>query len=283
MRMTWSLIAGLSGSMPYAYIHYPFENVELFEKNFPGHFVAEGLIRLVDGCSLPRMMHNNINKCIGSALSKDNTTSLWNIWSEYLLVHSPTEGLLVVAEPYGRWYSTISINYQTLKIKLFSKEGGMMWLPHWRPTQLKKTCCLLLMVSMRSRIDAGGDAEPPLKRARTTIIHEGGDAYHSSTQELPHQNVHHFEDASSRQLQLIQLDVATLKKQFNEHQLYGESSEVYHSTLMQGEDVIYHSLIVKDVDMEKNEDVNKEEDVNKKENTKEDDTHKHAKDGDVHV
>ncbi|GKV06154.1 hypothetical protein SLEP1_g18078 [Rubroshorea leprosula] len=32
-----------SGSMPYAYIHYPFENTELFEKNFPGHFVAEGL------------------------------------------------------------------------------------------------------------------------------------------------------------------------------------------------------------------------------------------------
>ncbi|XP_039000355.1 isoleucine--tRNA ligase, cytoplasmic-like [Hibiscus syriacus] len=32
-----------SGSMPYAYLHYPFENIELFEKNFPGHFVAEGL------------------------------------------------------------------------------------------------------------------------------------------------------------------------------------------------------------------------------------------------
>ncbi|CAN4126949.1 unnamed protein product [Withania somnifera] len=32
-----------SGSMPYAYIHYPFENKQLFEKNFPGHFVAEGL------------------------------------------------------------------------------------------------------------------------------------------------------------------------------------------------------------------------------------------------
>ncbi|KAJ8755497.1 hypothetical protein K2173_019295 [Erythroxylum novogranatense] len=32
-----------SGSMPYAYIHYPFENVKIFEKNFPGHFVAEGL------------------------------------------------------------------------------------------------------------------------------------------------------------------------------------------------------------------------------------------------
>ncbi|CAI0420213.1 unnamed protein product [Linum tenue] len=32
-----------SGSMPYAYIHYPFENEEFFAKNFPGHFVAEGL------------------------------------------------------------------------------------------------------------------------------------------------------------------------------------------------------------------------------------------------
>lgn len=29
--------------MPYAYIHYPFENKEYFNKNFPGHFVAEGL------------------------------------------------------------------------------------------------------------------------------------------------------------------------------------------------------------------------------------------------
>eukprot|EP01018_Ginkgo_biloba_P031750 Gb_05984 [translate_table: standard] len=32
-----------SGSMPYAYIHYPFENRKLFESNFPGHFIAEGL------------------------------------------------------------------------------------------------------------------------------------------------------------------------------------------------------------------------------------------------
>lgn len=32
-----------SGSMPYAYIHYPFENKKLFEDNFPADFVAEGL------------------------------------------------------------------------------------------------------------------------------------------------------------------------------------------------------------------------------------------------
>ena len=32
-----------SGSMPYAQLHYPFENKELFEENFPADFVAEGL------------------------------------------------------------------------------------------------------------------------------------------------------------------------------------------------------------------------------------------------
>lgn len=32
-----------SGSMPYAQAHYPFENKEHFEKNFPADFIAEGL------------------------------------------------------------------------------------------------------------------------------------------------------------------------------------------------------------------------------------------------
>ncbi|KAK8920559.1 Isoleucine--tRNA ligase, cytoplasmic [Metarhizium anisopliae] len=32
-----------SGSMPYASQHYPFENVEKFQKSFPGDFIAEGL------------------------------------------------------------------------------------------------------------------------------------------------------------------------------------------------------------------------------------------------
>jgi isoleucyl-tRNA synthetase len=32
-----------SGSMPYAQNHYPFENKELFEQNFPADFIAEGL------------------------------------------------------------------------------------------------------------------------------------------------------------------------------------------------------------------------------------------------
>ncbi|PBK74518.1 hypothetical protein ARMSODRAFT_952170 [Armillaria solidipes] len=32
-----------SGSMPYAQLHYPFENQDLFEKTFPAHFVSEGI------------------------------------------------------------------------------------------------------------------------------------------------------------------------------------------------------------------------------------------------
>jgi len=32
-----------SGSMPYAQMHYDFENKEKFEKNFPAHFIAEGI------------------------------------------------------------------------------------------------------------------------------------------------------------------------------------------------------------------------------------------------
>ena len=32
-----------SGSMPFAQIHYPFENAERFEAGFPADFIAEGL------------------------------------------------------------------------------------------------------------------------------------------------------------------------------------------------------------------------------------------------
>ncbi|KAJ4899766.1 tRNA synthetase class I family protein [Raphanus sativus] len=59
-----------SGSMPYAYIHYPFENKELFEKNFPGDFVAEGLDQ-TRGCPFTpfftETLYQNLRKaCEGS-------------------------------------------------------------------------------------------------------------------------------------------------------------------------------------------------------------------------
>jgi len=31
-----------SGSMPYAQMHYPFENKDRFENGFPADFIAEG-------------------------------------------------------------------------------------------------------------------------------------------------------------------------------------------------------------------------------------------------
>ena len=32
-----------SGSMPYAQLHYPFENKEIFANRFPADFIAEGV------------------------------------------------------------------------------------------------------------------------------------------------------------------------------------------------------------------------------------------------
>ena len=32
-----------SGSMPFAQLHYPFENKELFEKNYPAQFISEAV------------------------------------------------------------------------------------------------------------------------------------------------------------------------------------------------------------------------------------------------
>ena len=36
-----------SGSMPYAQLHYPFENADFFEANFPADFVAEGVYSFI--------------------------------------------------------------------------------------------------------------------------------------------------------------------------------------------------------------------------------------------
>ena len=32
-----------SGAMPFAQWHYPFENKEVFERNYPADFIAEGV------------------------------------------------------------------------------------------------------------------------------------------------------------------------------------------------------------------------------------------------
>ena len=46
-----------SGSMPYGQLHYPFENKEFFEGNFPADFVAEG------GLLVSSMCHFFVSYC----------------------------------------------------------------------------------------------------------------------------------------------------------------------------------------------------------------------------
>jgi isoleucyl-tRNA synthetase len=40
-----------SGSMPFAQLHYPFENKDLFEKRFPADFIAEGVDQVCQALS----------------------------------------------------------------------------------------------------------------------------------------------------------------------------------------------------------------------------------------
>ncbi|GFY81416.1 tRNA synthetase class I (I, L, M and V) family protein [Actinidia rufa] len=79
--------------MPYAYIHYPFENIELFENNFPGHFVAEGLdqtrgwfslfeLRCMQGESIGAGQMLNIEQAMIFLMAKKQPVSQPTIWPE---------------------------------------------------------------------------------------------------------------------------------------------------------------------------------------------------------
>jgi isoleucyl-tRNA synthetase len=43
-----------SGSMPYAQLHYPFENQDVFKEGFPAEFIAEGLDQTRGGSEVQR-------------------------------------------------------------------------------------------------------------------------------------------------------------------------------------------------------------------------------------
>ena len=46
-------------SMPYAQVHYPFENKKEFEDSFPANFIAEGIDQTRDGeCSQMKLKAN---------------------------------------------------------------------------------------------------------------------------------------------------------------------------------------------------------------------------------
>ena len=89
-----------SGSMPYAQLHYPFENKELFEKNFPADFIAEGVdqtrgwfftLHTIAGLVFDSIAYKNVVSN-GLVLDKDgnkmskrlgNTVNPWEIIKQY--------------------------------------------------------------------------------------------------------------------------------------------------------------------------------------------------------
>ena len=50
-----------SGSMPFAQYHYPFENKEIFEEQFPADYICEGIDQTGDGL----FPNGNIHFCNG--------------------------------------------------------------------------------------------------------------------------------------------------------------------------------------------------------------------------
>ena len=103
-----------SGSMPFAQLHYPFENKELFEKIFPGDFIAEGIdqtrgwfytLHNIGSALFKKPAYKNIvvnelildKKGIKMSKSKGNVIDPFNIMEEfgadavrwYLFVNNP--------------------------------------------------------------------------------------------------------------------------------------------------------------------------------------------------
>ncbi|HLA41238.1 MAG TPA: class I tRNA ligase family protein, partial [Candidatus Glassbacteria bacterium] len=89
-----------SGAMPFAQLHYPFENVEEFEKNFPGNFICEAIDQtrgwfysllaistLVRGCAPYRnvLVNDLILDKTGQKMSKSigNVVNPWDIFNAY--------------------------------------------------------------------------------------------------------------------------------------------------------------------------------------------------------
>jgi isoleucyl-tRNA synthetase len=127
-----------SGSMPFAQNHYPFENKEKFEKNFPAQFIAEGIdqtrawfyylhtisVALMDNISFENVIVNGIVLAEdGKKMSKSlqNYTDPLNIMEKYgadalrlYLLSSP----VVSAENFNFSDEGVKENYQKVVLLL---------------------------------------------------------------------------------------------------------------------------------------------------------------------
>ena len=112
-----------SGSMPYAQFHFPFENKEEFEKNFPADFIAEGVdqtrgwfftLHTIAGMIFDKVAFKNVVSN-GLVLDKDGnkmSKRLKNSVNHYEVI------LKFGADPL-RWYMTTNANvWENLKFNI---------------------------------------------------------------------------------------------------------------------------------------------------------------------
>lgn len=79
--------------MPYAQLHYPFENKDLFERNFPADFIAEGLDQVnLAACGPGMLTHLKVTREDG----------------RYYFVVLLTDDALYVRQTRG-WFYTLAV------------------------------------------------------------------------------------------------------------------------------------------------------------------------------
>lgn len=82
-----------SGSMPYAQLHYPFENADFFKASFPADFVAEGQSQcqcLCSECAVNALVNNNhlSNKGMPAVLNGNASSRVPFLWHMYSKCHT---------------------------------------------------------------------------------------------------------------------------------------------------------------------------------------------------
>ncbi len=113
-----------SGSMPFAQLHYPFENKELFDKIFPGDFIAEG----IDQTRGWFYTLHNIASALFNKPAFKNIVVNELILDEHGIKMSKSKGNVidpfVIMDKYGadavRWY--LFVNNPPWKATLFSEK-----------------------------------------------------------------------------------------------------------------------------------------------------------------
>jgi isoleucyl-tRNA synthetase len=155
-----------SGSMPFAQLHYPFENKELFQKSFPGDFICEGLdqtrgwfnslhqlgVMLFDSIAYKSVIcHGLVLDGNGEKMSKSrgNVVNPWEVVEEqgadalrwYLFASAPPEvsrrfSSDLVGEASRRYLGTLWNTYSFFVLNANSNQVD--WEANAQPTEMDR-------------------------------------------------------------------------------------------------------------------------------------------------